>query len=266
MKKVVLICLLYITGVEVTAQGVFKDASKSIYALYGRHLRTNYITDSGQNNLVGRKNFFTAELGLNLDYSINKKWMIRTGINGHLLFLDEVGYGISGPVPTGITSPHIHLYKKGVEYIESVSVGIPIKAGYNFYTSSNFKLSLSGGAFVAVYFPASDEMAGVQSVQNSQLVRLYWVTRHFKNYKSNNSFGISYPQLEWDFDLQGTRAFKKYGALSLGLKAHIGTNRLESATFVIWPNEPGYRSTGHFKLNRSYIGVFSGFTFGRQKS
>lgn len=76
--------------------------------------------------------------------------------------------------------------------------------------------------------------------------------------------GISYPQLEWDFDAEVKRAFKKYGAVSLGIKAHIGTKRLEYATFVIFPDEPNYRSKGHFILNRSYMGVYGAFTFGRE--
>jgi hypothetical protein len=245
------------------SQNLFKKATKSVFALYGHHLPTNYEVETGQNNLIGRKHVFSAEAGLNLDYPLNEKWMIRTGVSGHLLFLNEVTYGISGPIPPGVNDRLIGIYGRGIEYIESVSIGLPIKALYNFPTTGKYNFSVSGGPYVAVYFPANDEMAGMQAIKNGELIRQHWVTRHFKNYKTNQSLCISYPQLEWDFDVQATRKFKRYGAASLGIKAHIGTRSLERATFVIWPDEPEYRSKGNFILNRSYIGIFSAFRFGR---
>jgi hypothetical protein len=241
--------------------------SKSVYVLYGHNFKTNYVADSGQNNLIGRKNVFSAEMGLNLDYPINNRFKLRTGIAGHLLFLDETGYGASGPIPDGFGEDAkrlIPIYSRGAEYIESVSIGIPIKLLYKFYSNPKYNFSISAGPFLSFYFPARDEMAGFTDLkQNGEYTQKYWVTRRFKS--GNNSLNVSSPQLEWDFDIQTTRKLKKYGAVSLGIKSHIGTTRLEHASFIIWPDEPNHRSKGHFTLNRSYIGIFGAFTFGRMQ-
>lgn len=158
--KNILLGVLICTYQTVFAQSITKQTIKSIYVLYGHHFSTNYIVDSGQNNLIGRKNVFSVEMGLNLDYNITSHLGIRTGISTHFLFLDETGYGISGPVPQGVNDFWIHKYAGGIEYIESVSIGIPVKALYSFYSNGKLNFSFSGGPFIAVYFPASDEMAG----------------------------------------------------------------------------------------------------------
>lgn len=267
MKKgsIIIYVVLFISQ-NCFCQGFFKKPTKSVYIMQARHFSTKYNVDSGINNLVGRKYAVSLEAGLNLEYPINNIWKFKTGINGHLLFLNEVSYGISGPIPSGVDRPFTNIYTGGlVEYIESVSIAIPFKVMYTFPTKEKINYSISGGPFISFYFPASDEMAGFESRKNGELIRQHLVTRHFKNYKSVKSIGISYPQLEWDFDMQATRKFKKYGAISLGIKTHIGTKRLEHATFVIWPTEPAYRSTGHFTLNRSYIGLYGAFTFGQNK-
>ena len=241
------------------------NVSKSIYVLYGHHLKTKYVTDSGTNNLIGRKSVFSAEMGLNLDYPLSHRFKIRTGISGHFLFLDETGYGTSGPIPDGFGQDArklIPIYSRGAEYIESTNIGIPIKLLFNFHNNPNYNFSVSGGPFISFYFPARDEMAGFTDLkQNGNYTQKYWVTRRFKT--GNNSLNVSAPQFEWDFDIEATRKLKKYGAVSLGIKSHIGTTKLEHASFVIWPDEPNHRSKGHFTLNRSYIGIFGAFTFGR---
>jgi hypothetical protein len=266
MKKLLLLIFLLSISVFCISQTSIKKAEKSVYAFYGRHFQTKYVTDSGQGNLIGRKYNESVEMGLNLDYSLNEKWMIRTGISGHLLLLGEITYGISGSIPPLVTDPFIHKYARGIDYVESVTIGIPIKARYLAINTNEIILSVSGGPFISIYFPASDEMAGsARQLSNGTTLRDYWVTRHFKNYKSDKSLGISYPQLEWDFDIECKRHFKKYGAVSLGIKSHFGTRRLENATFIIFPDEPNYRSKGHFTLNRSYIGIYGAFTFGKNR-
>lgn len=264
-KAIILFLSLSTVNLAYTQNSLFKKSIKSVYALYGRHFSTNYVLDSGNSNLIGRKNVVSLEMGLNLDYPINNILKIRTGINGHLLFLSEVDYGISGPLPPGVDFPFTNIYRRGAEYIESVNISVPIKAMYSFLKKGKTVYSVAGGPCISFYFPASNEMAGFETRKYGELIRQHWVTRHFKNYRSNKSIGISYPQLEWDFDVEGTRKLRKYGAISLGLKAHIGTRRLENATFEIWPTEPDYRSKGHFTLNRSYIGIYSAFTFDKNK-
>lgn len=267
MKKA-FILFLSLSAVYITysQDASYKKSIKSVYALYGRHLSTHYAVDSGNGNLIGRKNAVSLEMGLTLDYPINDIWKVRTGISGHLLFLNEVDYGISGPIPYGVNFPFTDMYRGGLtEYIESVNINIPLKVMYTFLKREKTDYSVSGGPCISVYFPASDLMAGFENRKDGELIRQHWVIRRFKNYKSIRSLGISYPQLEWDFDVEGTRKLRRYGAVSLGLKIHIGTRRLENSTFEIWPTEPTYRSKGHFTLNRSYIGIYSAFTFGKNR-
>jgi hypothetical protein len=266
MKIFFLLPFVLVNALSGFSQSSSRKSEKSIYVLYGHHFKTNYIVDSGNHNLVGRKNVFSAEIGLNLDYNLNKKWKIRTGINGHLLFLNEVTYGVKGSVPPGINPELIDVYGKGIEYIESTTISIPVKVLLGISNGEKYSFSFAIGPSIGVYFPASNEMAGVTiQRQNGTVVRQHWVTRYFKNHKTNKSLGISYPQLEWDGEVECNRKFKKYGSISLGIKAHIGTRRLEYAEFVIWPNETNYKAKGHFKLNRSYIGVYAAFTFGKNK-
>ena len=266
MKKIFALAFIVFLSTYGFSQYDFPKSIKSIYVFYGHHLNTRYLIDSGTNNLVGRKSVFSWEVGLNVDYPLHKKIILRTGFNGHFLFLNETTYGVIGNVPSGVNETYIHKYGKGIEYIESVSIGIPIKLGYIFLEKGDYNFMVFGGPSISIYFPASDEIAGAKyEFDNGNSTRIYLVSRHFKNYKSNKSIGISYPQLEWDFDVQATRKFKRYGAINLGIKAHIGTKRLEQATFVIWPTEPAYRSTGRFTLNRSYIGLYGAFTFGKNK-
>jgi hypothetical protein len=266
VTKYLLLFSIFTLPVSSFSQNSSGKIEKSFYAFYGRHYTTRYYIDSGQSNLVGRKYNESVEAGLNIDYPINDQWMIRTGINGHLLLLGEITYGIDGPVPPGVIDPFVHQYARGIDYVESVTIGFPIKIRYNLLNTEEKTVLISGGPFIGVYFPAADEMAGsARELSNGTILRDYWVTRHFKNYKSNKSLGISYPQLEWDFDIEGKKYFKKYGAISLGIKTHIGTRRLEKATFDIFPTEPSYRSKGHFILNRSYIGLYSAFTFGKNR-
>lgn len=266
MKRLLLSVYLLTISVFCISQNSFRKAEKSVYAFYGRHFQTKYVTDSGQGNLVGRKFNESLEMGLNIDYTLNNKWNIRTGISGHLLLLGEITYGISGPIPPEVIDRFVHQYARGIDYVESVTIGIPVKARYNFYQDQKHILFITGGPFIGIYFPASDEMAGsARQLSNGTTLRDYWVIRHFKNYKSDKSIGISYPQLEWDFDVEYKRKLKKYGALGFGIKTHIGTKRLEQATFDIFPTESNYRSKGHFILNRSYIGIYSAFTFGKNR-
>ena len=263
MKKL----LFFVLTLLCVIQSLFsqKILSKSVYVFYGHHFPTKYIVDSGQNNLVPRKNVFSAEIGLNLDFPIAKHLQIQTGLAGHLLFLDETAYGITGPIPDGFSENLKRLapiYERGAEYIESVSIGVPVKLNYMIFQNKNMTYSVAGGPSFDVYFPGGNEMAGLtDQKENGQWTQAYWVTRISKNSASS----MSSPQLEWDFDAVAKRSFKSYGAVSLGIKTHIGTKSLEHATFVVWPDEPNYRSKGHFTLNRSYIGVFGAFRFGKNR-
>ena len=105
-------------------------------------------------------------------------------------------------------------------------------------------------------------MAGSTTSNNGVQTRVYWVTRYFKNHRTNRSLGISYPQIEGEADIEVKRQFRKLGLIGLGLKGHWGTRRLEHSEYVIWPNNPGYTSEGNFKLNRSYVAVFLSYQLG----
>lgn len=254
---------------EVYSQQSRSKADKSVYAQYARQFRTNYVQDSGQGNLVGRKNWYSLEMGLNMDYKLNERWNIRTGVSGNLFFIGEITYGTSGLLPNPLSASYgrnVRKYAKGIEYIQIVKIGFPFKGRYNIYNSRKYSYFISGGPFMGIYFPASNELAGNTILLNSgQEIRQYELIRYYRNYKASKSLGISYPQLEGDMDAEVKRKFKKYGALTIGLKLHLGTTRLERAEYVIYPNEPGYRSKGHVVLNRSYYGVYGAFTFGRYK-
>lgn len=267
MKNVLMLVLVSGYIMEVYCQQSRPRAEKSVYVQYSRQFRTNYIRDSGQGNLVGRKNWYSLEMGLNMDYKLNEKWDIRTGINCNLFFIGEITYGTSGllPYPLGESyGRNVRKYAKGIEYIQVVKIGFPVKSRYNIYNSRKYRYFISGGPFMGIYFPASNEMAGNTILLNSaQEIRQYELTRYYRNHKTSKSLGISYPQLEGDMDAEVKRKFKKYGALTLGLKLHLGTKRLERAEYVIYPNEPGYRSKGHVVLNRSYYGIYGAFTFGK---
>lgn len=267
MKKFLFLILLISLVADSYSQKKRAKAEKSVYAMYARQFRTHYVKDSGQGNLVGRKNWYSLEMGLNMDYKLGEKWDIRTGISCNLFFIGEITYGTIGPVPYPLENNYgrnVRKYSKGIEYIQVVKIGFPVKGRYNFYNSKKYSYFISGGPFMGIYFPASNEMAGNTILLNSsQVIRQYELTRYYRNHKTSKSLGISYPQLEGDLDIEARRKFKKYGAVTLGFKLHLGTKRLERAEYVVYPYETGYRSKGHVVLNRSYYGIYGAFTFGK---
>lgn len=269
MKKVFFAILAFVATQSVFAQGVFKSSIKSVYAMYGFHFTTTYHTTSGTGNLIGRKTPFSVEAGLNLDYPLTEHFYLRSGIASHLHFLSEITYGISGTFPSNFHpnyKKYSSKYSRGIDYIEIVNVGIPFKAGFTSPMGEKYTIAVSAGPMINFYFTAKNIAAGAhfQNLSGS-LTQAYEVDRIFKNDKDGKSIGISYPQLELDADITVKRKFKHLGLIGLGVKGHLGTQRLEKSTFVIWPTEPAYRSEGHFKLNRSYFGFFASYTFRKRK-
>ena len=238
--------------------------------MYGHHFTTTYYNTSGPANLVGRKFPFSLEAGLNVDYILKKNLFFRTGIASHLHFISEISYGVSGPYPPLFDQGYNRFkkYGRGTDRVELGSAGIPLKIGYELPNRSKYLFFISAGPMVNFYTKTTNHTAG-QQWQNLSggFTRVYFTDRIYNNNKNGRGIrtGISYPQLEFDADITVKGKFKRIGLIGLGLKGHLGSKRLENTTYVIWPTEPGYKSTGHFRLNRSYIGLFGSYTFGRNQ-
>jgi hypothetical protein len=263
---------IYLFAISITlfsktanGQAFLKNSLKSVYVLYGRHFITNYVVDSGSTNLAGAKMYITWEAGLNLDYKLSKNWKIRTGIAFHIHFVDEVFYGVTAVPDTilklGELKPKTKIPAQALLdplFIERKSIGIPIKPMYQINVSKNSELNIAGGLYLNFYFPTRNENIG-QSVpiQNSsapyEYTEVFDIKRKFNNRKI----------LEWQFDIEVVRKFKKYGAIVGGIKTHIGTRKLERAEFITWSKFSDYRSKGHYTINRSYIGIHAGYRFGK---
>lgn len=249
----------------------FKKSKGSFYGLYGRHFTTNFIVDSGSNNLVGRKMNISLEGGFNLDYKINKSWGIRSGIACHIQFIAEIFYGTKlFPDSTGIypTGKFENIYGRGVDldFRERVSIGIPLKVFYQFPVSKRYEINIAGGPYLNVYMPARNEnIAMLIPIYHDSTYGTYVYTRKFDIHRkfNKNTPNISKPFLEWEYDVEIIRKFKKYGAIRAGIKTHIGTNKLEKAEFITWPEFSDYRSKGYYSINRSYIGIYAGYCFGK---
>lgn len=87
MKKEIIYFFIFCLQAQfLHAQSLWKNSAKTAYILYGRHIATNYIVDSGKNNLVSRKTPISLEAGFMLDFALNNKFALRTGLSGHLHF------------------------------------------------------------------------------------------------------------------------------------------------------------------------------------
>ena len=277
MKKFILSPVVII--LSITGQGqFFKQSEYSAYVLYGRHFTTDYVVDSGVNNLVGRKMNISWEAGFSLDYKFNKNWGVRTGAACHIQFIAEIFYGTkmfpdsTGSFPTGRFE---NIYIKGVDtdFRERVSIGIPIKVFYSFKISKKYEVNIAGGPYLNIYMPTRNENIAMlaplyydSTYSIYVYTRKYEIRREFNKKRIFSSPNNSKPFIEWQFDAEIVRKFKRYGALTAGIKTHTGTKKLERAEFTIWPEYPAYRSKGHYVINRSYIGVYAGFRFGKNPS
>lgn len=269
MKNIVLFFLLLFVS-KVNAQKQSSKATKTAYLSYARHLPTKYIVDSGPSNLIARKMNFALEGGVNFTYPINEKYSYQTGIDVHLHFIDEVTYGVTGKLPD-FTSGYEYLYDqyfKGAEYIERVNISIPFCLKRIIYNKQYLKLSVFGGPTFTTYLHTKDELVQLWIIsglnRNTDTLK-HEILRDFNRKKIIKGLNISIPQLEMDFGVEAERKLKHYGGIVVGIKMHLGAKNLESSTFTIWPDYPNLKSKGHFSLNRSYIGFYAGFRFGKNK-
>lgn len=277
MKHFFLLLILHLLSIFCLGQ-FFKDSKYSLFCLYGRHFTTGYNVDSGVNNLVGRKMNISLEAGFNLDYKFNKSLGIRTGVASHIQFIAEIFYGTKMyPDSTGsfATSNFENIYGRGVDldFRERVSIGIPLKLLYQFPLTKKYIINFAGGPYINFYMPTRDEeIAMLVPLYYDSIFSIYVLTRKYSIERTFNKDKIlrspnnSKPFIEWQFDVEIIRNFKKYGAITLGIKTHIGTKKLEKAEFITWPDYPEYRAKGHYTLNRSYIGVYAGYQFGKNRS
>jgi hypothetical protein len=202
MRAVITTAVLLLAVQYISAQNFFRSSAKSVYALYGFHLPTKYQNTGGPNNLIGRKTPFSVEAGFVLDYPLKNKLYFRTGLSGHLHFLNETNYGIIGPFPSNVHPAYKEeraRYSRGIDYIELSSVGIPVKVGFGSPLSEKYSIFFSAGPMVSFYFPAQNTKARsfVRNL-NDDLYQAHEVTRIFRNEEDGNGRGISYPQLELD--------------------------------------------------------------------
>lgn len=124
--------LLFTIGTAFTAYGQQhrQRMQKEVYVSYGRHLRTNYSTTGGEATLITKRNAFAAQAGLNITKNISQKFFWQTGVAVHLMFLDETAYGVTGKIPAAAQNFRTWQPNFGTEYIESTTVGIPLKLGF----------------------------------------------------------------------------------------------------------------------------------------
>jgi len=248
-----------------TGQSLLKNVSKGAYFLYSRHFSTNYVIDSAFSNFVSRKMNIGIEAGVNLDILVKKSWSIRTGLYAHLHFISEIDYGTTGELPPVIPSTYrkesITQYTRGSEYAERTNISIPLKGLFRIKRIKDWEFYSAAGIVGSFYFPARQQLVQntivlPTSSGSNNFITHYEIIRYFK--KSTFT-----PRIEFGFDLEAVRKFRRRGAVFAGIKTHLGTTKLERADFIIWPGLPQYRSKGHFSLNRSYIGVYLGYRFGR---
>lgn len=158
-------------------------------------------------------------------------------------------------------------YIRGAEYVERISVSLPVKFQYEIYKTKRYKFFIDGGPLISFYFPVRNQLIGRTYLLDGSTgyseIRAYEINRDFPYNKRINFIGTSTPNIEWQFDIEVARKFKRRGAVLAGIITHIGTTKLERANFVIWPELPQYRSRGHYSLNRSYVGFYLGYRFGR---
>ena len=263
----------YQAGLGRNGQSFFEKSLKSAYVLYGRHFTTNYVVDSGVNNLVGRKMNISWEAGFNFDFQIKKNLYLRSGIAGHIQLIGDIWYGTT-KIPPSVPYSNPEFEKRyfgGGEFRERINIGLPIKLSYTFISTKRLEFIVAGGPYLNIYFPTWDEDIGNTLVDANtsggfDYYRKYLIRRKFDRNKILSGPDFSKPFLEWEFDIEVVSKFKRYGAIVAGIKTHIGTKKLEKAEFVIWPDYTDYRSKGHYTINRSYIGVYAGYRFGRNQS
>lgn len=261
-KSIIVLSILLFAN---TAKGqfVFKKSTKSAYILYARHFTTKYLVDSGSNNLVGRKMNIAWEAGFNFDFQIEKKLYLRSGIAGHIQLIGDIWYGTPN-IPPSVPYSNPEFEKKyfgGGEFRERINIGLPIKLSYMFISTKRLEFLAASGPYLNIYFPTRNEEIGNTLIDNNNSYEKYIIQRKFNR---NNIFtgpDFSKPFLEWQFDIELVRKFKRNGAIVAGLKTHIGTRKLETAEFITWPEFSDYRSKGHYSINRSYIGVYTGYRF-----
>lgn len=249
------------------------QSSFTPYLMYARHFSTNYVVQTGQANLVSRKMNISYQVGLHVDFSLKNNWFWRTGFGMHAHTLSEIAYGTSGNIPPEINASgwfsDFGEYQLGLDYIERFAYSFPLKVGKIFNTKTKiFKIAI--GPSFTCYSQTSNETINLTLGLNNgsggyNQLRAFTVTRNFDNINRIPVINWSTPFIEWQLDAELQHKLKKKGAIVLGIKANLGTTKFEQANFTIWPDRPLYKSTGYFSLNRSYIGVYAGFRFGKIK-
>ena len=256
----------FITTLTLNAQN--KKISYTVFALTAKQIPTNYIIDSGSANLVSRKNTNGLQVGINIDFKLNKNWGIRTGYSMHGYLISEINYGVSGNLPNTITGEGwlngLPRYSRGAEYFERFAHSFPLKVLRKFICKKN-DYNISAGLQLSFYNKTRDELIRSTILLDNSSggytpMRKYEITRDFDD-NQRMFLGLSVPKIEWQLDAETVFKFKKKGGIVTGLKATLGTQNLERANFVLWPNESNYRSKGHYTLNRSYIGLYAGYRF-----
>ncbi len=241
-----------------------------VFGMIGNHFTTKFLVDSGSRNLVGPKTTRAWGVGANLDFNF-KKVIVRTGLYANIQMITESGFGVTGsaPVPNGVDIDHNrYIYFNGD--VDRLHMGIPLNIKFTIIEKHKWKVSTVGGPYINFYFKMYRQFKSFKNVYLNSNGNAVYITQFETERPANKGdrikpFYISTPKLEWELMLEAERKLKHKGAIILGLKAHLGTKNLETAYFTIWPNEPAYRSKGHYSLNRSYVGIYAGYRFGKNK-
>lgn len=263
MKHNLYLLPLFLLPFYLPAQNSNKRIEKSVYGFYGRHLPTKYFYEGGKNTLVTSKTNLNLGIGVNLDYAIDKRIGIRTGANLHLLFLCEDCFGVNGPAPTNINPVDLQRTRSSIEDVKSSTLNVPVKFSYKLINKKTLNFLFCSGPSLAIHSLHHREQAALYIYSNGVPVRAYLINRTYDKVKPNTDKMFAHPEIEWDFDLEVKKILKHYGAINVGIKTHLDSKHLESAILEFFPEYLTYYSTGHFRINRDYIGLYAGFTFGK---
>lgn len=260
--------LLFFFSAALSSNAQDKKVAYTLFALTAKQMPTNYVIDSGNANLVSRKNTNGLQIGINIDFKLNKNWGIRTGYSMHGYSISETNYGVSGNLPNTITGEgwltNLPRYIKGAEYFERFAHSFPLKIIRKFVSKNN-DYNISAGLQLSFYNKTRNELIRSTILLDNPSggytpMRKYEITRDFDD-NQRMFLGLSVPKIEWQLDAETIFKLKKKGGLVIGLKATYATHNFEKAYFTIWPYESNYRSKGHYSLNRSYIGLYAGYRF-----
>ncbi len=254
---------LLILSLQSFSQQKNKDWKFSVYGLFSYHPKPKFHTTSGTGTFIAG-NPQGIELGFDFDKQLKGPHYFRTGIRGHMFMYNELNYGVRDGEKQLPYFNH-DIFYRGVFYIDMTNVSIPLQYKYEHALKKNYSLMFITGPLISFYFPITHLDVNLYYIENNgNIVKEYAIQRRFNDFHGQ-SFAISKPKIEWDFQIEVKKKFARRGAIGAGFKYHIGTKRLEKSVYQIYPNMPDIRSEGNFSMNRNYFGGYISYSFGKNK-